>query len=281
MSPDALTPWLLADKLALYVSALLAIGFGALTALGVIESAARKPFLAAALLSAAVALLLGLSRLTLTSAELGDAFASANLALVWQTQSGALLALGLGVALFCLAYLWPGRLLSAGAALAVAVSFALTGHAQGVPAPLLTPIAVAAHVACAGFWLAAPLAIWPSARISDETLFARVRGFSGFALAVVPMLFGLGIALALRLAGDVHALLTSFYGQLLIAKLAAASGALGLGAYNKLVVTHALSAEPARGRVMLRFALVADIVLFAAALILVGWATTLTGPPEA
>jgi putative copper export protein len=191
------------------------------------------------------------------------------------------MALGAGAAAFTSAAIYRLSGVTVLASLAMAASFALTGHAQGVTAPLLTPIAVAAHVVCAGFWIAAPITLWPSSAIADDLLAARARRFSSLALAFVTVLFVLGGALALRLSGSVNALISSFYGQLLVAKLATATGALGLGAYNKMVVTNALETNPIRGRSMLMRALLADGLLFAAALLLVGWATTMTGPPDA
>jgi putative copper export protein len=278
--PDTLAPWLLGAKLALYASALLGIGLSVQSAFGIIEPEARKRVLSVAAFCAFVALIFALLRALLTNAALGAPFDATNFTLVWQTQGAALLAFGGGAALLCIAVFLKLDAVAAVGAIMLAASFALTGHAQGVTDPLLTPLAVAAHVACAGFWIAAPFTLWPSRTMPDEALIARIRRFSGLALAFVPTLFVLGVALALRLAGGVSALLTSLYGLLLIAKLVAATGAMGLGAYNKIVVTHKLESDLSRGRHMLRLTLLADAVLFAAALILVGLATTMTGPPD-
>jgi putative copper resistance protein D len=125
----------------------------------------------------------------------------------------------------------------------------------------------------------APITLWPSASLSDEIVLTRSGRFSRLALFIVPVLFAIGLWLAVVLAGSVNDLLSSAYGQLLIAKLVVAGAALGLGAYNKQIVTRKLSHTPADGRRALTATLSLDAVLFAGALIFVGLATTFTGPP--
>lgn len=279
MSPDAFAPWLLAVKVALYSGGLLAIGLGLHAAQGVLEAPARKPALVTAAMATIAALLASAVRFVLTSAQIGAPFDTTYAALVWQTQGAALLTIALALTLTGAALLFRSRFAAGLGAIALAASFALTGHAQGVSDPLLMPLAVTLHVACAGFWIAAAATLWPTERASDDVLISRVKTFSTWAVALIPALFVLGGWLALRLAGGLNALVASLYGQLLLAKLAAATGALALGGYNKLVVTQALELLPHRGRSMLRLALLADVALFAAALIIVGWATTMTGPP--
>ena len=279
MSPDAVAPWLLAVKIALYSGGLIAIGLALHAAQGILEAPARKFALVTAAMATATALLSGFVRFALTSAQLGAPFDPNNAGLVWQTQGAALLTLALALALTGAALLFRSRVAAGLGAIALAASFALTGHAQGVSNPLLTPLAVTVHVACAGFWLAAPATLWPGQNASDDILIARVKNFSTWAAALIPLLFILGGWLALRLAGGLDSLIASLYGQLLLAKLAVATGALALGGYNKLVVTKALELHPHRGRSMLRVALLVDLAFFATALIIVGWATTMTGPP--
>lgn len=163
--------------------------------------------------------------------------------------------------------------------MALAAGFALTGHTQALEQPGLAPWAAGLHVLIAAFWIAAPITLWPRASLPDATVLARTERFSRLALFSIPVLFAIGLWLAVLLAGSVNALLTSSYGQLLAAKLVVAGAALGLGAYNKQVVTRELRDTPSRGRRALTTTLSFDALLFAGALILVGVATTLTGPP--
>jgi putative copper resistance protein D len=135
------------------------------------------------------------------------------------------------------------------------------------------------HVLIAAFWFAAPVTLWPTLQIEAAALAARVNRFSNIAVAAVPLLFALGLWLALLLAGGWGPLLTSLYGQLLLAKLAAASFALALGAYNKTIVAARLRTDQEAGRSALRLTLGLDTALFAGALAAVAAATSLTGPP--
>jgi putative copper export protein len=135
-------------------------------------------------------------------------------------------------------------------------------------------------VAIAAFWLAGPITLWPTRNLDDATVTARVTRFSNFAVAAVPLLFVLGLWLALLLAGGWSALLTSLYGQLLLAKLGAATVALALGAYNKTIVTKRLRTAPEAGRRALKLTLGLDAVLFLIALGAIAAATSLTGPPS-
>ncbi len=67
------------------------------------------------------------------------------------------------------------------------------------------------------------------------------------------------------------------YGRLILVKIAAAAGALGLGALNKIWVTRQLSVDPQGGRAALRITLSVDACLFATALAAVAAATTVVG----
>jgi putative copper export protein len=87
------------------------------------------------------------------------------------------------------------------------------------------------------------------------------------------------LRLALNIAGSLDALFTTAYGRLLLAKLAAASGALLLGVVNKQIVTTKVTARFRDGAQWLRVTLSGDTVLFAIAIGLVTWITTVAGPP--
>ncbi|MEZ5961342.1 MAG: CopD family protein, partial [Hyphomonadaceae bacterium] len=186
----------------------------------------------------------------------------------------------IGAAAMAVGWLLQSSIVTAISAIAFAISFGLTGHTQALEPPGLAPWALAAHVLIAAFWFAGPITLWPARTLEEATLTARASRFSNFAVPAVPALFALGLWLALLLTGGWTPLLTSIYGQLLIAKLAAASLALALGAYNKSVVGARLQTVPEAGRRALRFTLGLDAVLFLIALAAIAAATSLTGPPS-
>lgn len=284
MDADALAPWLLAVRVAFYAAALLAAGTALHAALGVVERGGRYRAMLIAAAAALAALLFSAARLLVIDAQLGGgfdhAFDPSSFAWTWRMQGNATLALVAGCAAIWIAI--PTRLVWIGGAggVAVAASFAFSGHSQALDPPGFAPWAVGLHVLIAAFWFAAPLSLWPRRRLDDGALQARLARFSSLALFVVPLLFALGLWLAWTLAGGFTPLVSSLYGRLLIAKLCIAALALAIGAANKLVITKAVANNPASGRRMLAISLATDVSLFVVALGLVGWATTMTGPPS-
>jgi putative copper export protein len=138
----------------------------------------------------------------------------------------------------------------------------------------------ASHVFIAGFWVAAPITLYPATKIDDALLLRRLKRFSAIATAAVPVLILLGVWLAWILAGGFEPLVGSVYGQLLLLKLAVGVTAMGMGALNKQIVTGRIAAEPAKGRRWLRRTLAVETALFAAAILAVSAATTVAGPGE-
>jgi putative copper export protein len=272
-----LTYWLFIDKAALYGAVLLSIGVGLHNWLGVTDNLRRAK--AIVLCGGLSSVVLVLARLVLTSAQIGDpetALAASNLSLAWLTQGASVISLALGTILAAISASLNARWLHLASAGLLAASFALTGHAQGVTNPLLTPIAAFAHVLIAGFWFVAPLTLWPSP--TSETLAVRLERFSTTAIIAIPILFVLGVALLLRIAGSPTAAFTTTYGFLLLGKLAAATCALALGGYNKLVVSSAIRNGEARAQAHLKTTLVCEGLLFSVALLLLATATTFSGP---
>lgn len=280
---DAFAPWTLVVKLGLYGSVLLTAGLAAHVSLNIIEAETKARALRSAVLLVLLALVFSVLRLAVTNAQLGGGFDkaldAATLAWTWPALAASSIAIALGAAAMIAAWLLRIGALAALAAIALAASFALTGHTQALETPGIAPWAVTLHVLIAAFWFAAPLSLWPAACLSGDVLAARATRFTRYALVLVPLLFALGIWLAWRLAGGWSALITSLYGQLLLAKLGAATGALALGAYNKNVVTQMLRERPDHGRRALMATLSFDTALFLTALVLVGVATTFVGPP--
>jgi putative copper export protein len=284
MIGDALLGSLFLVKIGFYASALTASGLALHSALRIVEGERLKATLDLTAVVATIAFAFCATRLLLINAQLGvgiaDAFNEANFVWTWRMQGPAALAMTGGAAALALSFFFAPRLLMGIGALAIAASFALTGHSQALEPAGFAPWAVAAHALIAAFWFAAPITLWPRSDLTDEDLLERNRRFGVFAVAAIPILIALGVWLLWRLAGSVEAAVRSFYGQLLIAKLIVASVALGLGAFNKFTVTTALQDSPVRGRVLLARTLTLDALLFMTALGLVGWATTMTGPPE-
>ena len=283
MEADPLAPGLFAIKLGLYGSALLAAGLGLHASLNIIARKDRSRALRTATFAGLLALIFAALRLGLANVQLGGVDAlldPATLSWTWPTLGPSSIAVGVGAGAMAAGWLLRSSIATAIGAIAFAISFALTGHTQALEPPGLAPWAVAAHVLIAAFWFAGPITLWPARSLEGATLTARVTRFSNFAVAAVPALFALGLWLALLLAGGWTPLLTSLYGQLLIAKLAAASFALALGAYNKSVVTARLQTAPETGQRALRLTLGLDAVLFLIALGAIAAATSLTGPPS-
>lgn len=283
MDSDPLAPWLLAVKLGLYASALLAAGLGLHAGAKIVDRGDQPRVLRSAALLGCTAVIFAALRLAIANVQLGGSLGSiidaATLSWTWPMLAPSSIAFVLGCALALAAWLSRKIALAALSALAFAAGFALTGHTQALDSPGLAPWGAGMHVLIAAFWIAAPITLWPHATLSDETVLTRSERFSRLALILVPGLFVIGLWLALLLAGSVNALVSSLYGQLLLAKLVAAATALALGGYNKQIVARKLRAAPAEGRRALTLTLACDALLFASALVLVGVATTFTGPP--
>lgn len=283
MEADPLAPWLVAVKLGLYASALLAAGLGLHASLHIVERPGQMRALRSAAFLGGAALVFAVLRLMIANVQLGGTLGSildpATLSWTWPMLAPSSIAFALGAGFLLAAWLSQRSALAALASIALAAGFALTGHTQALEQPGLAPWAAGLHVLIAAFWIAAPITLWPSASLSDQTVMTRSERFSRLALFIVPILFAIGLWLALLLAGNINALVSSVYGQLLMAKLVVAGAALGLGAYNKQIVTRRLRQSPPDGRRALTATLGVDTLLFASALILVGVATTMTGPP--
>lgn len=282
MEADPLAPALFAIKLGLYGSALLAAGLGLHASLNIIARGHRSRAMRTATVAGLLALIFAALRLGLANLQLGGANAlldPATLSWTWPALGPSSTAVAVGAVAMAAGWLLRSSIAGAIGAIAFAASFGLTGHTQALESPGLAPWAMAAHVLIAAFWFVGPITLWPARSLEEATLTARVTRFSNFAVAAVPTLFALGLWLALLLAGGWTPLLTSLYGLLLIAKLAAASFALALGAYNKSIVTARLQTAPEAGQRTLRLTLGLDAVLFLMALAAIAAATSLTGPP--
>lgn len=163
-------------------------------------------------------------------------------------------------------------------AITVAAGFGLAGHTPGLEDPGFMPILAMGHVLVAGFWLAAPLTLFPRPQLDTPALILKTGIFSNIALWLVPTLFLSGLWLLWNISGSLSAVVTQNYGRLLLLKLLFATGLLGLGAYNKVRVSDCLKTNPVRGRKLLSRTLKAEALLFGSVIILISLVTTVFGP---
>lgn len=283
MAGDGLSLLQFADRIGLNLFALLTIGFALHAASGVVEREAFKNLrLRVALASLVLALFVAL-RLCILIAQMGDGsnpYDPELLPLAWMALGDSSLLILVG-ALVAASGVWLGsRIIAALGAILISAGFALTGHSQGLTDPGLAPAMVGAHVLIAGFWVAAPVSLYPAKALPDAQLLARLSRFSAIAIVAIPVLIGLGFWLAWVLTGGPEKLFRTTYGLLLLAKLAIGVGAMGLGALNKQIITAKVAAEPVIGRAWLRTMLLLEATLFAAAIVAVSAATTIGGPTD-
>ncbi len=281
MIGDGLSLLQFADRIGLNLFALLTIGFTLHAAFGVVERDSFRGMASRIALTGAALAFFALARLGILVAQMGDGvnFLDPELMpLAWMALGDSTLLTLAGV-VACTAGAWGrSRIIAGLGAAALSIGFGLTGHTQGLTDPGLAPTMVAAHVLIGGFWVAAPVTLYPFAAIDTARLVARLRRFSGVAVAAIPIMIALGIWLAWTLTDGPERLLGTTYGLLLLAKLGAAAIAVGLGALNKQVVTLRIAADPAIGRKWIRISLLCEATLFAAAIIAVSAATTIGAP---
>jgi len=265
-------------KVLLYAVSLGAIGAALHGALGLHCGRRVYVWIASAVAAVAVVRLLVLN--AQMGGSLGAAFSGEQFEWTWAGGGPPALALFAGAGFLVLAWLTGQRALLLLAAVSISASFGLTGHTAGLEAPGLAPWVVAGHLLIAGFWLAAPVTLWPRAAMTDTDVLERTEAFSRVAKFIVPFVFASGLYLFWRIDGDFLTALSSGYGRLLAAKLVAAALILGLGALNMTIITRQLSADTLKGRAALRSTLRIDAALFLLVIIIIATATTLIGPPE-
>jgi putative copper export protein len=264
------------SKFGLYVTALMGLGVALNGAAAIVTSRRWLVILGLGLVFAISV------RLALLNAQLGGglsaAFSPDTFSWIWPANRSQAMAFLAGGGLIAASSLAPLKYLKLPAAFLIAAGFGLGGHTQGLDTPGLAPWFAGVHALIAGFWIVAPFMLWPRASLDAGLVHARMERFSRIALWCVPLLFVSGIWLALRLAGPPEAILSSSYGQLLLAKLLLATLALAIGAWNKLRITQLLRDDAPSGVASLKRSLGADILVFAGILLLITAATTLTGP---
>lgn len=272
----------MADVLAILLKAVFYIG--SLTAVGVgVHMAIGMPITSRWLRVAAISLALALTlRLLSLNAEIaggwGQVMDVSMFSWVWPSVRAQVFAVILGVVCLSLASITRPRLFAGVGAFAVAAGFGLAGHTQALEGVGLASAAVAIHVLIAGFWVLAPIVLWPRAGIEVSSLTWRMERFSQVAFWAVPLMVALGLWLSVEIAGSIANVFLTPYGRLLLLKLGVASIALGVGALNKVYVTARLKSGGRTAFKTLRLALLADMGLFTIALSAIAAATTVFGP---
>ncbi|HEV2129759.1 MAG TPA: copper resistance protein CopC [Longimicrobiaceae bacterium] len=176
----------------------------------------------------------------------------------WILQLGATLLAGVGL-LLARRGTPAGWGLAAFAALALALTPALSGHAAAMEGTIGTAavLADALHVLGAGGWLGSllvlllagiPAAMQLGVGRRGAGVAALVRAFSPTALLFAGLLVLTGVFATIIHSGSLAALLASEYGRLLFLKLGIFLLVFGTGAYNYLRVQPALGDDSATRR---------------------------------
>lgn len=263
-------------KAVFYAASLIAVGVGVHIAIGM---PLKVQWLRLAALLLVLALLLRLLTLNIEiSGGLGQVLDFSMFGWVWPGVRAQVIALSVGAACLAMGSVFLPRLFAGAGALMIATGFGLAGHTQALNAPGVLPMAVTLHVIAAGFWVLAPVILWPTAGQNFVALISRMHRFSRIAIMAVPVMIALGLWLAVEIAGPVSAVFEQPYGRLLLLKLAVASLALGIGAINKIYVTRRLEAGEGRALGILRLTLGIDLALFVVAVLAISAATTAFGP---
>jgi putative copper resistance protein D len=127
------------------------------------------------------------------------------------------------------------------------VSLAWISHAAAARVQPLGLVGDAFHLCAASVWIGGLLALaifLTRARTSlslSEHAFPVLQRFSTLSLTCVCVLIVSGISNSWLLVGSIHALLTTRYGWLLLAKLAAFGVLVGLGARNRFIIKTKLT----------------------------------------
>jgi len=172
-----------------------------------------------------------------------------NFGRVWQLR------LGLIALAFALVAISPARVQARQAlimavfliSILLLVSLAWVSHAAAASVQPLGLLGDALHLCAASVWIGGllPLAIFltrarASLSLGEQTLPVLQR-FSTLSLICVGVLIASGISNSWLLVGSIHALLTTRYGWLLVAKLATFGILVCLGARNRFVIKTRLA----------------------------------------
>jgi copper transport protein len=255
-----------------YAGSLLAMGglaflFGA-TRKGDATKGERRLLVTAAIVAIAAAFV-GIVVQTVVSSGLGHR-AATDTALLGDTfrdefGTSAIVRMA-GLAVFIIGVVVAGRrdpakgkarwAIAAVGAAATLVSFPLTGHSQSTSPRALIFVADLVHLSAGSIWVGGLvfLALAIRRRQDDDrhgrrALAETVSRFSVMATSAVFALAAAGLLFAWKQTGSIHALTSTRYGGLLIAKVSLALAVGGIGLYNNRVLVPTIEQNPGRGPV--------------------------------
>ncbi len=162
-------------------------------------------------------------------------------------------------------------------ALAIAVSFGMTGHTWAAPGWILNALVIM-HVFLLSFWLGVFAPLFQLARRDPAAAGPVAHQFGQLAVWAVAALAAAGLFTLHQLTGGLVSALTTTYGQLFAAKLTVFGLVMGFAAYNRLSLTPALMRGQRGAASHLRRSLLLEGFLILVILLVTASATTLTGP---
>jgi putative copper resistance protein D len=138
------------------------------------------------------------------------------------------------------------------------ISLAWISHAAAARVQPLGLLGDALHLCAASVWIGGllPLAIFltrtrASLSLGEQDLLV-LRRFSTLSLSCVGVLVLSGLSNSWLLVGSIHALFTTRYGWLLLAKLSAFGVLIGFGARNRFVIKMKLTRAPTGSDLLIR-----------------------------
>ena len=206
----------------------------------------------------------------------------------WKAALGTSLGPSMLVAMAAIGVAWlawrspaatVARGLSSLAMIGVGVSLAISGHAASAPPRWLTPALVFVHGIAVAYWVGALIPLATMARRRDQALPRALRRFSTGAVPLVGLLVLTGLVLAIIQLASFRALLGTWYGVILLVKLALVVVLLVLAALNRFFLTPAVVVDGEKAWTLSR-SIWLELVLAVGILIAVaGW--RFTPPPRA
>lgn len=284
---DGLTALILAARAGGYLCALTAagmVGFALLAGRHAVDLTAVRRLAGLAALAGVVltGALIALRAAFLGGGTLQAAVDPLLLGLVMDSPLGTsaiVRAAGLAAVLLLAFDLRPTDALAAAGGVAVAVSFALVGHALGEPR-WAHALLVSVHTAAVAYWIAAlPGLLLATRQVPQLTAAGLFDAFGRSALATVALLVVAGGLLAWLLIGSWQALWTTDYALVLMVKLLVVAGLMALAARNKLTLTPRVLAGDPHAYLAMRRAVRWEIAAVAVILTVTAALTTLTGAP--
>ncbi|MEH6950480.1 CopD family protein [Nitrobacter sp. NHB1] len=172
------------------------------------------------------------------------------------------------------------RVMSLGALVGVGLTLATTGHAATASPRWLTAPAVFVHGTALAFWVGSLVPLALAMRGPRQTVIDVLTRFSRVIPFAVAALLASGLLLAVIQLERLDALWTTNYGRVLTFKLVLVALLLAVALWNRLYLTPRIGKGRVNSRRQMRRTIVAELVLVAGILGIVGlW--RFTPPPRA